>query len=234
MMQVPSSNHSTCTSRRSNTSRKTTLASWFDGFIDKACCAAAGYAAGCEVDDNSIAYSETDTNENSFSGGINRSRNQSRDDSSVVWDAADDSVQWVLDGRVGVCSYDYRNDKARPSTIPPSPRSDATATTVLTGSSSSTRGISPKTPSTPACKASERAHSTGNIRRPEDEWQQQNALQRRANTKAQLKKSCPREVLVPIDWQHEHGMRRTHSETLPKLPFPTIQPAQRAYHRCHI
>ena len=231
-MQVPSSNHSTSTSRRSNMKRKATIASWFDGFIDKACCAAVGYTAGDEVlDDNSIAYSEhTNTNESHICASSARSYD------SVAFPTADDSIQWMLDGKLGVRSYEYRGDfeaRAQGTNVPLSPRSDATATTVLTGSSNSSRGISPRAPPVPTSKVTERAHSTGTMRRPEDEWRQQDAEQRRTKTKADQKKKCPREVLIPIDWQHEHGMRRTHSETLPKLPFPTVQPQQRVYNRSY-
>ena len=238
MMQVPSSNHSTGTSRRANTKRKAFIG-WFDGFIDKACCAAAGYAAGDEVDDNSIAYSEKTHghNENFLCGsskGI--SPYQNRDDSSIHWDAAEKSIQWTMvDARQGRCSHEYNrsHDIRTPTTKPPlSPRSDATATTVLTGSSSSSRGVSPRTPPAPTQAFSGRAHSTGTMRRPEDEWRQQEAEQRPSNFhKVGVKEACPREVLVPVDWQHEHGLRRTHSDTLPKLPFPTVQPRQRVYNR---
>lgn len=221
MMNFPSSNYSTTTSRRSNTRRKTTLVGWFDGIFDKACCAAAGYTAGDVVDDNSIAYSEsTHNNENSL--------HRHRDDSSVLWDVADDSLQWMLENKKGRHDRQYRREFVEtrtPTNKPPSsPSSDATATTVLTGSSSSSRGISPRVPRAPACKSSDRCHSTGTMRRPEDEWQHQEAEQRRISDK----KHRPREVLVPIGWQHEHGLRRIHSDTY-KLPFPTVQPKHRVY-----
>jgi len=252
-MQIPSSNHSTGTSRRSNTSRQqgSALGKWLEGFIDKACCVSS-LAAGDEVDDNSIAFSEND-NENRQASTILPSctRISHREDSSVIWEARDESIQWFVDNSSkNKKGNSYRQDSlaARTPTkrmahMPQSPGSDATATTVLTGSSHSSRGFSPSGagPSVPSSssKSSRRSrahspHSTGNIRNPEDEWRQQQEEERRihqqlrAERQRDNKKFAPREVSVPVNWSHEHGLRRIQSDTY-KLPFQTVEPDQVYY-----
>ena len=85
-----------------------------------------------------------------------------------------------------------------------------------------------------------RAHSTGNIRNPEDVWLQaeetiqpqlpvqQTTNDHKLNISNRGKAGAPLEVLVPINWTHEHGLRLEPSNTC-RLPFQTVQ-LERAYH----
>ncbi|CAB9519219.1 expressed unknown protein [Seminavis robusta] len=264
MMQVPSSNQSH-TSRRSNASSTARIGRWFDGLLDKACCAP-GYSANDVVmDDNSIAYRDNDnTNSSHRRHRPKNPHQQRRDDSgSVGWDEAEGKIHWLSD--IPSCDLGTLTDTRQQTTPqknrqynmrfhlneepPLSPGSDATATTVLTGSTSCTTPIhnqqkhtrqqphdkiktAPMMPtiSSSSSKLSYRSHSTGNMRSPEEEWQQvqkQQPERRIPSTKLPKKKQqrAPTEqVVIPEDWAHEHGMRRMWSETLPKLPFQTVQP----------
>jgi hypothetical protein len=254
MMQVPSTNQSH-RSRRSAARSTAAIAEWFDGFL----CCSAGYTGSDAIDDNSIAYSENDNH--TFYSSVLSSKTLCSD-ASVVYDQDQESMQWSSFSETNrsprkhqKSRHDSTGRSYRMDHLPMSPSSDATATTVLTGSTSSSRTTSPLgncskdnqqrhhrhkqnacQPTKPVVATSKhtRSHSTGNIVTPEEEWQQQQTQLEEARIRIKPTCTCTpsrkipaNEVVVPDNWTHEYGLRRIWSETLPKLPFATVKPTYR-------
>lgn len=210
MMQAPASNI-----RPSRRAKRAPLSRWLDGIVDKACfsCAPGGYTD--EVDDTLLSYDEDDNmfdyNDESrqehskqqqrkpvypdfISSGKSPRRSRARDDASVLFRDADESIQWLLENNQKKHAHIYRGEFDLPTKhrqlSPSSPSSVATATTVQTGSSgrsedtaihrgnprspTATSGSRSSTPlitnsSSSSCNDKDRAHS-----RPEDEVYDQN------------------------------------------------------------
>jgi hypothetical protein len=248
MMQIPSSNQSH-RSRRSTERSTAAFAHWFDGFL----CCSSRYTGSDAIDDNSIVYNK---NHNTTLYG-SLSNTTCISDASVVYDDEQESMQWPTDPANRTPRKQQKSSQVtsgrsyRMENLPMPPSSDATATTVLTGSTSSSRTTSPlgnyskdnrtmhhrhhkqinSKPTKPVVAASSkhaRSHSTGNIITPEEEWQQQQVQLEEARMR--IKPHClparslpAKEVVIPDNWTHDYGLRRIWSETLPKLPFATVK-----------
>jgi len=255
-MNTPSTNNYNRPSRRSS---RAPLAKWLDGFVDKACfaCAPSTYAVGSHVDESYMSYDEDDDSlfletrqdrKGAYPEFISSSRprqGRARDDASVLFRDVDESIQWLVENNSFQQQQRPGLQKSRPLRSPIS--SDATATTVQTGSSSRSSisavrcGNEQKSfLKSPAAVASsrgsrlshhERSNSSGvkYATRMDSPFSSAARTIQHANridspTSDHEAEKCPREVLVPKNWSRDNALRRISSETLPKaLPFKPVQ-----------
>ena len=222
--------HTSSNSRPSRRSKKTPITRFLEVFVDACACSPnPGYIVDDDLDDLSY-YEQNARTSPEFVAAPSKQNNLNSYDASTLYRDADKSMEYLINYRNIYRSRQESQDHQKDWLIA-SPASDATATTVLTGSSSRDseaticrRGDSvPSPPKRSSIINKERAHSIGTMPHPEKGSRNEHYDQEIIDGSNSFRTNAPRDLSLPGDCCVKHPEQRIRSEILHKIPFRTVQ-----------